>query len=222
MLPKDHQHFLIELEENIGRENIHQAARQLEEKWENLEEIFAEMPSEVILYIEKGRLVDSLEGMGLAVRGDKTCFYGNFQKGKPEGVCTAISCKGGFGYQYSMGIWKDGQMEGLGITGNVYLNRKDSLADQKITEDQISGIFFEDKLDGSFSYQQIDGRGADRWWAITAHQGRTCLDKRWRFKEEMAEYSLLSEKEEGAVFIVPKNEMHKVWWKNRVPWEELP
>lgn len=217
-----YQHLLIELEEKMEGENIHQAAEQLRKEWEKMEELFAQMPKKSILYAEKGNIVDSLEGMGLAIREDKTCFYGSFYQGKPQGVCTAVSCKNRFGYQYSAGTWKAGQMEGPGITGNVCLTGKDSLTDRKIAKEQVFGMFSEDKLDGSFTYRQTDAQGADRWWTMTAQKGRTCLDKRWSFKEEIEEYRLLSETEGNVMFVVPKNEMHNIWWKNRVSWEDAP
>lgn len=213
--------YLQELETFIAGVSVHQAARQLardEERLYAIRESVSQVLGNETLYICGGRPVSSLTGMGLAVREDHTCFYGNFREGRPEGVCTAIACFHGktSGYEYSMGIWKNGRMEGLGITGKYSWKNEEK---ERGTQEQTSGVFQEDYLDGQLTYEQIDPQGRSCWWEIRAEEGRTCLDQRWIFRPALGEYRLLSEKEKRAFFVLPQNLLEQVWWENRVPWE---
>lgn len=220
-ISREQREFLQKLEEFIAGVSVHQAAERLKADGEQLREIreaARQVSGEEILYFSDGAFVSSLNGMGLAIREDNVCFYGNFQDGKPEGVCTAIACseEEAPGYAYSMGIWKNGQMEGLGITGKYSW---DNEGEAQRLEEQTSGVFQADRLDGWLTYEQIDAQGRSCWWKITADEGKTCLDQRWMFWKPLGEYRLLSEREERAFFVVPQNLLEQVWWENRVPWE---
>lgn len=221
-LAQGQSEYLQQLESFMAGASIYQAAewlgregKQLQKLWETVEKI----TGEEILYIRNGKAVPVLEGMGLALGKDRVFFYGNFQNGKPEGVCTAIACPEdkGLGYAYSMGLWKDGQMEGLGITGS-YVQREGEKTPG--FQEQISGIFQKDRLEGRLTYEQVNARGRSCWWEITAREGKTCLDERWSFQSGLGEYRLLSEKEKRACFVLPQNLLEQVQWENRVPWAQ--
>lgn len=219
--PREQREFLSHLEEFISGASVHQAAKRLAEDRQQLRairETAGQIFGEEVLYFYDGRFVSSFSGMGLAIREDDVCFYGNFRNGRPEGVCTAIACgdEESSGYEYSMGIWKNGQMEGLGITGKYSW---DEDRKEEGLEEQISGVFQKDRLDGKLTYEQVDAKGRSCWWEITAEEGKTCLDPRWAFWQPLGEYRLLSEREERAFFVVPQNLLEQVWWENRVPWE---
>lgn len=212
---------LQQLEIFMAGASIHQAAvwlRREEKQLQKLREAAEEITGQEVLYIGDGKVVSLLEGMGFALLRDGVFFYGNFQKGRPEGVCTAIAWTEGEGadYVYSMGLWRDGQMEGLGITGR-YVQREGEKTPG--FQEQISGIFQKDRLEGRLTYEQVNARGRSCWWEITAREGKTCLDERWSFRPGLGEYRLLSEKEKRACFVIPQNLLEQVWWKNRVPWK---
>lgn len=214
--------FLEELERQIAVQSLHQAARQLWEERDELQAVW-NAGGQRVLYVKDGEMLTSMTGMGLAVRGDGICFYGNFYQGMPEGVCTAIRYLNRQGtmsaYEYSMGIWRAGRMDGLGMTGKCRFS-----VDGKgqTLEEQVSGVFQADRMDGQLTYQQIDRRGRTRWWEIAAEEGKTCLDKRWVLEENLAEYRLLSERDDAALFVLPQNQTEQIWWENRVPWVAEP
>lgn len=248
-LAQEQLEYLKQLESFLAGASIHQAAWQLGQEEEELQKLWntvEKMGGQEIIYIRDGKPVLQLEGMGLVLRKDKVCFYGNFHRGKPEGVCSAIawpdSEEPGYGYSYSMGLWKDGQMEGLGITGSYSWKPGESKSGEgkwgekkfggskfkegkagesrQGVEEQVSGIFLNDRLNGRLTYEQVNAQGSSCWWEITAEGGKTCLDTRWRFLPGLGEYRLLSEKERRGFFVVPENRLEEVWWENRVPWKE--
>lgn len=228
-LVQEQLEYLQKLESFLAGASIHQAAWQLGQEEEELQKLWStveEMGGQEIIYVRDGKPVLQLEGMGLALRKDQVCFYGNFHRGKPEGVCSAIawpdSEESGYGYSYSMGLWKDGQMEGLGITGSYSWKPGESKSgeNRQGMEEQVSGIFLNDRLDGRLTYEQVNAQGSSCWWEITAEGGKTCLDTRWSFLPGLGEYRLLSEKERRGFFVVPENRLEEVWWENRVPWKE--
>ncbi len=228
-LVQEQLEYLQKLESFLAGASIHQAAWQLGQEEEELQKLWntvEKMGGQEIIYIRDGKPVLQLEGMGLALRKDQVCFYGNFHRGKPEGVCSAIawpeSEESGYGYSYSMGLWKDGQMEGLGITGSYSWKPGESKSgeNRQGMEEQVSGIFLNDRLDGRLTYEQVNAQGSSCWWEITAEGGKTCLDTRWSFLPGLGEYRLLSEKERRGFFVVPENRLEEVWWENRVPWKE--
>lgn len=253
-LAQEELEFLQQLESFLAGASIHQAAWQLGQEEKELQKLWntvEKMGGQEIIYVRDGKPVLQLEGMGLALRKDQVCFYGNFHHGKPEGVCSAIawpdSEEPGYDYSYSMGLWKDGQMEGLGITGSYSWKPGESKSgagkfgeretgggktdgskskegrageSRQGVEEQVSGIFLNDRLDGRLTYEQVNAQGSSFWWEITAEGGKTCLDTRWRFLPGLGEYRLLSEKERRGFFVVPENRLEEVWWENRVPWNE--
>lgn len=214
--------FLGELERQIAVQSLHQAAKQLWEKRDELQAVW-NAGRQQVLYVKDGEMFASMTGMGLALRDDGICFYGNFYQGMPEGVCTAIRYLDGQGtlpvYEYSMGIWRAGRMDGLGMTGKCRVSPDGK---GQALEEQVSGVFLADRLDGKLTYQQIDRQGRTRWWEIAAEEGRTCLDKRWVLEENLAEYRLFSERDNAALFVLPQNQVEQIWWENRVPWVEEP
>lgn len=228
-LVQEQLEYLQKLESFFAGASIHQAAWQLGQEEEELQKLWStveKMGGQEIIYVRDGKPVLQLEGMGLALRKDQVCFYGNFHRGKPEGVCSAIawpdSEESGYGYSYSMGLWKDGQMEGLGITGSYSWKPGESKSgeNRQGMEEQVSGIFLNDRVDGRLTYEQVNAQGSSCWWEITAEGGKTCLDTRWSFLPGLGEYRLLSEKERRGFFVVPENRLEEVWWENRVPWKE--
>lgn len=220
MLEQEQVKFLRQFEAAMAGASVHQAAGQLNQEKNHLQEmltVIGKITGQEVLYLSRGEIVLSLDGMGLAICADNTCFYGNFCDGKPDGVCTAIACLDGedFSYVYSMGIWEDGQMEGLGITGRYYQKKNEQKSG---LEEQISGVFQNDCLNGRLTYEQIDDQGRSCWWEMMAEGGKTCLDQRWVFWEGLGEYRLSSEKEERAFFVLPESFFKQVRWKNQVPW----
>lgn len=221
MLGQEQIKFLQQFEAAMAGASVHQAADRLNQEKNHLQEILTaigKITGQEVLYLNRGEPTPSLNGMGLAICENTTCFYGNFRDGKPDGVCTAIACLDGedFAYVYSMGIWENGEMEGLGITGRYSRKKKEQGSG---LEEQVSGIFQGDCLNGRLTYEQIDAQGRSCWWEIMAEGGKTCLDQRWVFWEGLGEYRLSSEKEERAFFVLPESFLGQVWWRNRVPWE---
>lgn len=217
-LTEEQDRFLSELELTVAASTVEEAAKVLVRSQETLNRIFQQLDPETILYVQSHQGDQNHQThMTMAFPAANLCFYGSFRDGSPDGICTAILCQTGArpGYRYSMGIWKNGKMEGFGLTGTC--SWSDGTGEQP-KESRIVGVFQQDKLDGNLTYLNRNPSGWLDQWQITAKEGRISLDERWSFQKELAEYHLPSESGGNSVFLMPENQILQVWWENLVKW----
>ncbi|MDO5350795.1 MAG: hypothetical protein Q4E86_12715 [Lachnospiraceae bacterium] len=217
-LTEEQDRFLWELELTVAASTVEEAAKVLVRSQETLNQIFQQLDPETILYVQPHQGDQNHQThMTMAFPAANLCFYGSFRNGSPDGICTAILCQpgAGSGYRYSMGIWKNGKMEGFGLTGTCSWSNGTG---EQIKESRIVGVFQQDKLDGNLTYLNRNPSGRLDQWQITAEEGRTSLDGRWSFHKELAEYHLPSESGGNSVFLMPENQILQVWWENLVKW----
>lgn len=168
------------------------------------------------LYNEEGLSVD-IEGRGLVLTGAATLFYGNFRGGVPAGNVLALQeiTLEQPRYDYAMGSWENGKMNGSGITGYTYYEDTQS-ADGLKTEK--AGVFVNDLMEGAVRYTSIDGNGNSLTWLIQAEKGNTVLDERWVHEKSKGEYYLLSENDDSHAYSVKESELTMQLWRNRLEW----
>lgn len=217
-LTEEQDRFLWELELTVAASTVEEAAKVLARSQETLNQIFQQLDPETILYVQPHQGDQNHQTrMTMAFPAADLCFFGSFRDGSPDGICTAILCQhgAGSGYRYSMGIWKNGKMEGFGLTGTCSWSAGTG---EQPRESRIVGVFQQDKLDGSLTYLNRNPSGRLDQWQITAEEGRTSLDGRWSFHKELAEYHLPSESGGNSIFLMPENQILQVWWENLVKW----
>lgn len=162
-------------------------------------------------------LSEKIEGRGMVLTSPATVFYGNFQNGQPEGKMMALQ---GIvlekpRYDYSIGDWRAGKMNGQGALGYLYYEETgegDGLKTEK------TGMLADDRMEGLIRYTCIDNSGNSLTWTIQAEAGRTVLDERWQYKEKENEYFLPADNESSQVYSLKGEDTEQELWVNRIAW----
>lgn len=169
------------------------------------------------LYSEEG-ISGELEGRGIVLKSPSVIFYGNFAEGVPEGQVTALQeiVLEVPRYDYSIGVWSGGRMNGDGVTGYFYYKGTGELDGRKT---ERAGTFIDDRLDGAFRYTSIDRDGDSTTFIIRAENGVTILDEHWKYEAKKGEYHLPAQGEETHLYVLKADLAEEVLWKNRIVWE---
>lgn len=158
-----------------------------------------------------------IEGEGLVLTLPSTVFYGEFHQGNPDGTATALQFVNVDSprYNYSRGLWKDGRMEGEGMTGYCYYETIPS-GEHKRTEKK--GRFKENRLEGEFEYKIVGGDGSISLWTMKAERGVLVLDEKWKYLEEEKEYQLTADNQEGHAYLLSEDQAAQPIWENLILW----
>ncbi|MFR5601025.1 MAG: hypothetical protein ACLTKI_01065 [Lachnospiraceae bacterium] len=115
------------------------------------------LAGEICLY-DGEQMHRTVEGKGMVFRKAGTLFFGEFKDGKPEGQCQAIQAVvlDAPRYDYSIGVWKNGKMEGEGIIGYDYY---EGIQGGLTRETQKEGMFREDLMEGDLIYTSVNAEG---------------------------------------------------------------
>lgn len=217
-LSEEEELLLKELLRLMESGALDRAATVMDENEETLREvILVTFGGRRYLYGAEG-ICEEIEGRGMVLTSPSVLFYGNFADGVPEGRVTALQevVLEAPRYDYSIGEWSGGRMNGYGVTGYFYYKGSGELDGRKT---ERAGIFAEDRLEGTFRYTVVDRNGDSTTWNIDAKDGVTCLDERWRHEEEKSEYYLPAQGEEGHLYVLKAGMAEEVLWKNRIVWE---
>lgn len=217
-LSEEEMALLKAIEEKMEDDRYREAARILNNHEEEFRTLFYESLDRKPCLYRDGEVTDQLEGEGLVLKKSNQIFYGTFAGGMPQGQLTALQAVvfDSPRYDYSIGVWKDGCMEGDGVTGYCYYDGAD---DNEAAEVEKKGRFHKDLLDGEMIYRSRSSSGSVSSWIFHVSQGVTVLDGKWSFDSEKGEYHLLSEEDSTHALTVSQSEAGQVKWSNNIGWQ---
>lgn len=223
--------LLTGLSSAMEEKDLDQAARILNDNEEQFK-ILADKTLEgenYLFYVERTAQGDELcrmtamtpetSGYGLVLTRFNTAFYGSFKNGSPNGVCSAVQTVilDFPRYSFAEGMWKDGKMNGKGVTGHRYYDGKPEGSFEAVTK---TGPYVDNLLNGEMVYEADNGSGRVLHWNILAEMGVTVLDDRWDYYDYSDEYMLRSQEDEDRAYVISGVTKEAVRWNNLILWEE--
>lgn len=159
------------------------------------------------------------EETGLVLTRFNTAFFGTFRNGKPEGHCLAIQTVvlEEPRFTYAAGQWKDGAMNGPGVTGYRYY---EDVPEGEFAFVSKEGTYAEDLCSGELIYKAGNGEEDLLSWKIQTSAGVTVLDDRWLYYAYSREYMLPSEQDEDRAYVIGEDALDSVRWSNLIQWDE--
>lgn len=170
-----------------------------------------------------GVMKDEADGHGLVFQRAGTIFYGDFKDGKPSGQCVAlqaITLDDGVRYDYSVGTWTDGVMDGAGECGYDYYEGVTGDGAKKTVK---KGNFADDLMEGEISYTSVNGDGESTSWTMTVENGVIVPDARWisdTSDDGTPVFRLMADTDDVHAYVVEADAMEEVRWKNMIEWGE--
>lgn len=163
-------------------------------------------------------MTPKLSGCGMALTRFNTVFFGNFENGVPEGECLAIQTVilEEPRFTFADGIWKNGKMNGEGITGYRYYDGKPEGSFEAIAK---TGTYADNLLSGDLVYEADNGSGRVLHWNIKADRGVTVLDESWTYYNYSDEYMLRSQEDEDRAYVISGETVDQIRWNNLILWE---
>ena len=168
-----------------------------------------------------GVMKDEADGHGLVFQRAGTIFYGDFKDGKPSGQCVAlqaITLDEGVRYDYSVGTWTDGVMDGAGECGYDYYEGVTGDGAKKTVK---KGNFADDLMEGEISYTSVNGDGESTSWTMTVENGVIVPDARWisdTSDDGTPVFRLMADTDDVHAYVVEADAMEEVRWKNMIEW----
>lgn len=170
-----------------------------------------------------GVMKDEADGHGLVFQRAGTIFYGDFKDGKPSGQCVAlqaITLDEGVRYDYSVGTWTDGVMDGAGECGYDYYEGVTGDGAKKTVK---KGNFADDLMEGEITYTSVNGNGESTSWTMTVENGVIVPDARWisdTSDDGTPVFRLMADTDDVHAYVVEADAMEEVRWKNMIEWGE--
>ncbi len=220
----DSQETLLEnLLEELGREDLEAAGRRMNRSQEKLAEIFYDVSGGKACRFVPGTnqkpamLEWELSGTGLVLKGPGLIFYGDItEEGlNGQGVSLKFSGTGRPRYDYAIGIWKNGRLNGQGTIGYHYY---EGTGGEEVMKVEKEGIFQNDCLDGPFTYKSTNGDGQESVWTMKADKGILVLNENWEYLEDKMEYRLKSDENQSHVYVMPESIVSQILWINLLVW----
>lgn len=170
-----------------------------------------------------GVMKDEADGHGLVFQRAGTIFYGDFKDGKPSGQCVAlqaITLDEGVRYDYSVGTWTDGVMNGAGECGYDYYEGVTGDGAKKTVK---KGNFADDLMEGEITYTSVNGNGESTSWTMTVENGVIVPDAGWisdTSDDGTPVFRLMADTDDVHAYVVEADAMEEVRWKNMIEWGE--
>ena len=170
-----------------------------------------------------GVMKDEADGHGLVFQRAGTIFYGDFKDGKPSGQCVAlqaITLDEGVRYDYSVGTWTDGVMDGAGECGYDYYEGVTGDGAKKTVK---KGNFADDLMEGEITYTSVNGNGESTSWTMTVENGVIVPDARWisdTSDDGTPVFRLMADTDDVHAYVVEADAMEEGRWKNMIEWGE--
>lgn len=220
----DSQITLLEgLLTDLDRGDLEAAGRKMNQSREELAEVFYRVSGgRACRFVPQtkqkpARLEWELSGNGLVLKGPGLIFYGDItEEGlRGQGISLRFSGVDRPRYDYAVGFWKNGRLNGPGTIGyHCYEGTKG----EEVAKVEKKGTFQNDLLDGSFTYKSTNGNGRESVWTMEAKNGVLVLDENWEYLEDKMEYRLESDKNQRHVYVVPENVRSHASWRNLLIW----
>lgn len=218
------ERLVKQLKEEFDRNDLEGAARLLNDNADSFQSLFFGKLADQLCLFDGTVMKDEVEGQGLVFQRAGTVFYGSFKDGKPSGQCAAlqaVSLEEGDRYDYSMGHFTEGKMDGAGECGYDYYQGVEGDGDG-VVKTVKKGDFSKDLMEGPITYQNFDADGSETTWSMTVKDGVLVPDKRWvpdTAKDGAQIYKLASDTDHARSYVVDGDDMGKELWKNMIPWE---
>ena len=159
-----------------------------------------------------------LAGEGMVLTGAASVFYGSFGENGPEGRCTALQAVEleKPRYDYSEGIWKDGRMDGAGVSGYRYYQGPPQGEAEEIRRE---GRFVRGKMEGTITYRNTGSDGVTATYTMEGKEGVTQPDDRWIPGPEEGVYHLEADDNPAYAYALTEEEMKQPRWVNLLVWD---
>lgn len=159
-----------------------------------------------------------LAGEGMVLTGAASVFYGSFGENGPEGRCTALQAVEleKPRYDYSEGIWKDGRMDGAGVSGYRYYQGPPQGEAEEIRRE---GRFVRGKMEGTITYRNTGSDGVTATYTMEVKEGVTQPDDRWIPGPEEGVYHLEADDNPAYAYALTEEEMKQSRWVNLLVWD---
>lgn len=159
-----------------------------------------------------------LAGEGMVLTGAASVFYGSFGENGPEGRCTALQAVEleKPRYDYSEGIWKDGRMDGAGVSGYRYYQGPPQGEAEEIRRE---GRFVRGKMEGTITYRNTGSDGVTATYTMEVKAGVTQPDDRWIPGPEEGVYHLEADDNPAYAYALTEEEMKQPRWVNLLVWD---
>ena len=159
-----------------------------------------------------------LAGEGMVLTGAASVFYGSFGENGPEGRCTALQAVEleKPRYDYSEGIWKDGRMDGAGVSGYRYYQGPPQGEAEEIRRE---GRFVRGKMEGTITYRNTGSDGVTATYTMEVKEGVTQPDDRWIQGPEEGVYHLEADDNPAYAYALTEEEMKQPRWVNLLVWD---
>lgn len=159
-----------------------------------------------------------LAGEGMVLTGAASVFYGSFGENGPEGRCTALQAVEleKPRYDYSEGIWKDGRMDGAGVSGYRYYQGPPQGEAEEIRRE---GRFVRGKMEGIITYRNTGSDGVTATYTMEVKEGVTQPDDRWIPGPEEGVYHLEADDNPAYAYALTEEEMKQPRWVNLLVWD---
>ena len=163
-------------------------------------------------------------GKGLVFLKSSICYYGELVDGKPHGRGTLLSVlklKEGKRYDYSYGLFQNGQMNGEGECGYHYY---DEMEQEVAVKTAKKGMFLKDLMEGEIVYASTNASGDTAQWQFQVKDGVIVPDDRWiqDLEEDGSLVYKLPEKEDKEhVYLLTEGGIKESRWKNLIVFDNL-
>ena len=159
-----------------------------------------------------------LAGEGMVLTGAASVFYGSFGENGPEGRCTALQAVEleNPRYDYSEGTWKDGRMDGAGVSGYRYYQGPPQGEAEEVRKE---GRFVRGKMEGTITYRNTGSDGVTATYTMEVKEGVTQPDDRWIPGPEEGIYHLEADDNPAYAYALTEEEMKQPRWVNLLVWD---
>ena len=150
--------------------------------------------------------------------GAASVFYGSFGENGPEGRCTALQAVEleKPRYDYSEGTWKDGRMDGAGVSGYRYYQGPPQGEAEEVRKE---GRFVRGKMEGTITYRNTGSDGVTATYTMEVKEGVTQPDDRWIPGPEEGIYHLEADDNPAYAYALTEEEMKQPRWVNLLVWD---
>lgn len=206
-----------DLYESLEQGDLEKSARILVEREEIFVTLFYDTLGAEKWLFDGSDFTDEIRGKGMVLTSSATAFKGTFGDNGPMGNCVAFQA---FHleeprYDYSIGNWENGKMNGKGQTGYCYYEG----APQGEPEEVVRrGVFREDRLDGQVLYSTSSLKEGKTSWEIQVDHGAVVIDEGWSKDGESELYYLPSLQDQAKAYAISEKEAADSSWGNVLVW----
>lgn len=212
VLTSKDQEFLDQLLKLVSKGNLKEAAKHLN----GYKVPWKKFPC---MYDGTALKAEVSSGRGLVFTKPFTIFFGNFHKGKPEGQCVALQVldlEEGRRYDYSVGMWKNGKMNGEGVCGYNYY---EGAAEEVAKEISKKGNFQDDLMQGEITYTSTNESLETAAWQFQVIDGVIVPDDKWIKDTDnlnKVSYKRMAENDDVHAYTLSERAMKDDRWRNLI------